>query len=1023
MSDDKFSLDELLNEYNEETSSEFDLDSILNGYPEIEQEPYEPEMEKRRMELIKKEIISGDYEHKYLGDDYRDVIDEEKRRKEDKARKIAEFSKAMEKRAAEEEARASSSGKKESLSEMFREAVNSSEAPMSASTTQEIKTIPASKAAADSAAPVIEEKSDSTKKAPKRRKNRIAEEEQDEFQRKYDELKRRGLGVTSKSERRASAASEAFDEVVSEMERSAGPGRTFSEKAEEDSPYGDDISELSELRRKKKAPAVITDKSGLVSYTQYNEAVDEEIRAADDPLDSITGNSVDKILNEYEKSKTFTAATIKVGDKTNTISDIFDKLLKPDEPEETQDGKKASTNTTELMESMKKAKKERLSKTSHVPPIERTMISDLDLKKLDDKIIRDDTSPIAPHDENEEAELLSDLQERRSKRIKDFVFLGDEEESDENDDNEDPSIDDFENMDDALSIAEDIAQSKGSMIVRLLILIACFVISLYITVSNELSAPVFEFVSMVDEPGTYLFVNTIIGMIAAFASYNAITVGLARLFTLRANCDSLAALTSIITIALSMAGLLDTNLVRDGILHEYVPLGIAALIFNTLGKLLLLSRTQRNFKYISGDYDHCAMFTVKDEEQAEAFTRGALTDFPTLASMRRTEMVSDFMKNSYSPDMSDRFCKMFAPIIIIASLVIGVIGAAAGWSDYANRSIYIGLSAFVGCLCLCSCYSSMLIVNLPMQKASKKYSQMQGAVIGFDAIDEFSDTNSIMADASQLFPQGSVYLSNIKIFSDTRIDEAIVEAASLACRSDSIMKNMFFDIIGGKMELLNPVESYIYEDSMGLCGWINNKRVLLGNRKLMENHSIDGMPSPQKEKQYTNGGASIPVYLSISGELSAMFIINLTPVPEVAQTLRELDRKHIKVILRSVDSAVSVERMAQMFDISPDTLKILPFREHSNYEQVTSYTPKQSATLACSGRFASFASLILSTKRIRSTVSIGIAIQAISILLGILLSALLVIFKAYSDLSTLMILVYELVFTAIYMLVNLFKKV
>ncbi|MGN0691451.1 MAG: hypothetical protein ACI4K7_03785, partial [Oscillospiraceae bacterium] len=127
--------------------------------------------------------------------------------------------------------------------------------------------------------------------------------------------------------------------------------------------------------------------------------------------------------------------------------------------------------------------------------------------------------------------------------------------------------------------------------------------------------------------------------------------------------------------------------------------------------------------------------------------------------------------------------------------------------------------------------------------------------------------------------------------------------------------------------------------------------------------------------------------------------------------------------LRSVDSAVSVERMAQMFDISPDTLKILPFREHSNYEKVTSYTPKQSATLACSGRFASFASLILSTKRIRSTVSIGIAIQAISILLGILLSALLVIFKAYSDLSTLMILVYELIFTAIYMLVNLFKKV
>ena len=52
------------------------------------------------------------------------------------------------------------------------------------------------------------------------------------------------------------------------------------------------------------------------------------------------------------------------------------------------------------------------------------------------------------------------------------------------------------------------------------------------------------------------------------------------------------------------------------------------------------------------------------------------------------------------------------------------------------------------------------------------------------------------------------------------------------------MTPMFYDIIGGRTELLEPVESYIYEDSMGLCGWINNKRVLLGNRDLMLNHSI-----------------------------------------------------------------------------------------------------------------------------------------------------------------------------------------
>lgn len=1034
MSDEKITANgPVIGEYESDFSG-FDPDSILENdiFSGMSDEPYEPEMEKRRMELIKRETISGDYEHKYLAEDYKDVIDEEKRRKDERARKIADFTRSFSIRELEEEEKKSSGDmdktrvipsvpkvpkvpgeEKKSLSALFMDEIKESEEKKN---TEEEP--PEIEEPSHPEELLTEKEKKKLKKREKRierdkKKNRITEEDEDEFQRKYEELKKRGLGVQSSSERRSSAASEAFDEVIEEMEQKTSSGRTFSEKAEE-SPYEDDDFFRS-AKRAKKIPDVVTDKSGLVSYTQGDKA-DEDIRLADDPLDSITGNSVDKIINEYEKNKTYTAATLRVGDKTNTIENIFDKLLAPDSDEA------LSEHGSEMLESMKKAKRERLNRTDHVPPVSRPSPSELELD-LEDKIIHDTLTLDEEKDPEEKA--LSDLNERRSKKIKDFVFMGDEDDSGEisEEDEETPVIDDFENMDDAASIAEDITHSKNSMIVRLLILAICFILSFCTTVSNELSAPVFEFVSMTSEPGMYLFVNTIIGMIAAFASYNAISAGFMRLFTLKANCDSFAAVTSIITIMLSMAGLLDTELVRAGVIHEYVPLGIGALIFNTVGKLLLLDRTERNFRYVSGDVERCAIFTVKNEEKAEAFTRGSLTDFPVLAAMKKTDMISDFMKTSYSPDLSDRFCKTFTPIILIASFVIGIIGGAAAYADFGKSALFVGITSFVACLCLCSCYSAMLIVNLPMQKASKKYSALQGAVIGFESVDEFSETNSVMVDARELFPSGSVSLMNIKIFSDTRIDEAIIQAASLACCSESITKSMFYEIIAGKTSILSTVESYIYEDSMGLCGWIDNKRVLLGNKKLMENHSIDGLPSAEKEREYTSGGRYIPVYLSISGELSAIFVINLVPVPEISHAVRELYRKDVKIILRSVDSAVTVERMAKMFHVSPAMLKILPFREHSEFEKATHYVPKQSAALACSGRFAAFASLILSTKRIRSTVSAGIAVQALSILLGILLSALLVLFKAYDDLSVAMILIYNLIFTAVYVMINFFRKV
>lgn len=1062
MSDNKFTIDELMNEYSD-SGEKFDLNSILgdsDNIPDISEEPYDPEMEKRRMELIRKETISGDYEHKYLAEDYSDVIAEENRRKEEKMKKIAEFSRAMEEKqkeeqgeleksdeAKEEEPAAAENNSDEfikqeekvlpiipdtdniSLSQRFKNEINEENEENSKKAENENKdeNITDSPANDDSEPENEEEKEPILSKKEKKeklkrekrikkdkKKHRISEEDEDEFQRKYEILKKNGLGVMSKSERNEKAL-EAFDEMTDEMEKEekSSPGRTFSEKLEEDNSEDEDF--FSEKNRKR-TPKVVTDKSGLVYYSQDQKTEDEE-KKPDYPLESYSDNSIDKIISEYEKSKTFTQATFKVGDKTNTISDIFDKILKPSE----------GADSSEMLENMKRAKAERLSASNHTQPVGKPDPSEIVLDNIEDKIIKD-TIPMDKIKKDEisesEKEALKSLEERRSKKLQDFVFTGDEDESDEEKENdEEKEIDDFENMDDADSIADDIARSKSSMIVRLIILIICFIISFYITVSSELSAPVFEFVSMTDEPATYLFVNTIIGMIAAFSAYNAVATGLYRLVTFKANSDSLAAMVSVITILLSMVGLLDTDLVRSGFIHEYVPIGIAALIFNTIGKILLLDRTQRNFRYISGGVDHYAIFTVKNEEKAENFTKGSLTDFPVLATMRKTDMISDFMKNSYSPDLSDRFCKTFTPIILIASLVAGIIGAAASYTDYGSRSFYIGFSSFVSCICLCSCFAMMLIVNLPMQKASKKYSSLGGAVIGFDAIDEFSDTNSVMTDAADLFPAGSVTLVNIKIFSDTRIDEAIIEAASLACRSESITKSMFYEIIGGKTAMLNPVESYIYEDSMGLCGWIDNKRVLLGNKKLMENHSIDGLPSQEKEREYTSGGKYVPVYLSISGELSAVFVINLTPVPEIANTVRELYRKGIKIVLRSVDSAVTVERMAKMFRISPDALKILPFREHSEYENVTSYTSKQSATLACSGRFAAFSNLILSTKRIRATSSAGIAVEAVSILLGILITAFLVLFKSYTELSVAMIFFYNIIFTIIYLIINMIRKV
>lgn len=815
------------------------------------------------------------------------------------------------------------------------------------------------------------------------------------------------------------------------------PDRSFSEKFEEPNLYGDKEEDRDEekagiasLFKKKSGAKADPDKSVSVKPAKGDPAVKREppIQSfsadgakKDDPFEkysSINDSSLDDILNEYSSSKKEAArAEFARNTQHKSITDFFTKLVpKPDS------GEGGITGNTELLDGMIKAKRERVSRTQHVSPIERKSISDINLD-LDGKILPD-TAQLPDTEQQNELEKLNALKERRSKKIKDFVLVGDEEDVPDDDDaNGEPAvIDDFENFSDAPSIAHDIAQLKGSLLLRLFVLIICFGASLYIAFANDTQAlPIMDLLNKRSQTNTYLFTNAIIGLIAAFASYTVISCGLSKLLSFKADCDSLCAVSIVSSIASAMIMFANGNLVKGSFVHVYIPVAVASLMFNTLGKLFIVNRTQRSFRFVSGSGDKYAVFPVTDDETAQSFTRGALSDFPKLAAMRRTELISDFLKTSYSNDSTDRFCRVFTPIVLAAAAAIGVIAGIIGKTEHSSSSVFIGISVFVGVVAICTGFSVMLVVNLPMLRASEKNSELQGFVIGYDSVEEFAETNSVLVDAEQLFPAGSVRLSAIKVFSDTRIDEAIVEAASLTTQAGSILKNMFYDIIAGKTELLNPVESYIFEDSMGLCGWINNKRVLLGNRELMMNHSIEGIPPLTKEKEYTENGR-YAVYLSISGELSAMFLVEITPSMEVRHAFHDLQKNGVYAMIRTVDSLVSINRLSELFEISPEYLKLIPFRVHEQFAETTAYQLRQRATLACSGRFAAFTSLILSCRRMKTTIGFGIGLQAVSMLLGILICLAMVVIGSYQEISVSMEILYNFIFTAVLIVFQIFRR-
>lgn len=634
-----------------------------------------------------------------------------------------------------------------------------------------------------------------------------------------------------------------------------------------------------------------------------------------------------------------------------------------------------------------------------VAPAPRAELTSINLSECPEV----DASSLDVHITQETDEYLSvKSKKKRTKHIVDFNYYGDVED-----------------------VGRDIFELKSTISMRVFILAMTAFLSLYITLGNQFHLPMLDILNK-SHIKSFLIAHLLLGIVSVFSSMAVITKGLKKLFSFKADSDSMTAVTALSCIIAMIPAFFKQEMAAADAIHIYMPVGILALLVNAIGKLLIIRRAARNFRFVSKSFDRHGITYVRDEERAERLTRGTLGDFPILASMRKTDFLTDFLRYTYSSDMTDTYCRKATPICLIVSILISCfLTFFCKGTLLTMESAAFGFSIFSMLICATSCIAMPFVVNIPLENVSNSAFSNKGIMLGYQSVDDFYDTNSILVNADTLFPEGTVKLGGIKIFSNIKIDEALLEAASLTHHSGSIMRRIFKDVTAGREDLLYTIENYSYEESMGMCGWINNKRVLFGNRELMTSHNIEGIPTKTKEAEYTSANQEA-MYLSISGNLAAMFIVDLQADKNVKKWAKKLCKHKICIILKSVDPSITLKKLGSLFGIPEEMVRILPKKLHEDFNEETKKAVRLSASMATTGKFTSLAQLIIGTKVAHSAAIIGLIFQTASILLGFGLSMLLILSKAYElnyvYMSATALIVYNIVSAALtYIAVNIKK--
>ncbi len=580
------------------------------------------------------------------------------------------------------------------------------------------------------------------------------------------------------------------------------------------------------------------------------------------------------------------------------------------------------------------------------------------------------------------------------------------------------NIEDFEKTEDAESILSDMYDLQNSLHSRIIVLIVMMLMCLYISFADINGFPIFNSLKSSFSPMGFVFIQLIMAIVSCAVSFTIISSGIKKIFKKHADSDSLSAVVILSSFISGIVMFLDTELVELKLSHIYIPCGIASLLFNSIGKYLIVDRAICNFDFVSDSTrEKYAMFCIDDEDRAEKLTRGIVDDYPVVAASRKTDFLMDFLKYTYSTDISDRFCKRAVPAFTLASLIISLIFPFVCDKVYSENIIQACFSVFSLCMSMSSCLAVPLVVNLPLHSAAYEYSKTSGLMLGYQSVEDFYDVNAVAADIKDLIPSNCISLAKIEMFSDAKLDDTIIYAGSMAIHSESILADAFISIADGKKDMYSKVESCVYEEKLGLCGWINNKRILFGTRMLMEKHSIENVPRQSLEDEYNRKGFET-LYLSVSGNLFAMFMIKLRPDKEVKYWLTEMKEQKIKLVIKCNDAFINSKKISSLFGMPEKNFKILRADCNKDFDIETQEVPKMSASMACEGRLSTMIKLIVDSRSLRRNFVVGLSLQCAGAILGVVFSLVFMCMGSANEVNPTLVMAYNLIWTGLIALLS-----
>ncbi|HSH35057.1 heavy metal translocating P-type ATPase [Schnuerera sp.] len=281
-------------------------------------------------------------------------------------------------------------------------------------------------------------------------------------------------------------------------------------------------------------------------------------------------------------------------------------------------------------------------------------------------------------------------------------------------------------------------------------------------------------------------------------------------------------------------------------------------------------------------------------------------------------------KKAPTENFITKFARYYTPVVVFTALAIGLIPPiffGYNLSDWAYR-------AFVFLVISCPC---ALVISIPLGffGGIGAASKVGVLIKGGNYLEGLNEVDTIVFDKTGTITKGTFKVTEVNSYKGTMDDEIIELAALGECYSNHPIGKSIIEAYGKEIDKTR-VSNYKEIAGKGIQAEIDDNKVLIGNKKLLEDNNI------KIEEKESIGTI---VYVAKNGEQIGTIVVSDELKQNIADDMKKIKSKGIKeTIMLSGDKEETARKVGEAVGIDKVYGGLLPQDKVKIFEEILKET-------------------------------------------------------------------------------------